>query len=65
VSEPVVISLNEPAVLPEREGLTVTGSLPYADADRVARVARRQGRLVVSRGPRPEDRGASISAGGG
>jgi len=29
-----VISLNEPAVLPEREGLTVTGSLPYVDADR-------------------------------
>jgi len=29
-----VISLNEPAVLSDREGLTVTGSLPYADADR-------------------------------
>jgi uncharacterized protein (TIGR02099 family) len=29
-----VISLNEPAVLPDREGLTVTGSLPYVDADR-------------------------------
>src|SRR5258705_8399380 len=29
-----VISLNAPAVLPEREGLIVTGSLPYADADR-------------------------------
>src|SRR5258708_14676815 len=29
-----VISLNQPAVLPDREGLTVTGSLPYADADR-------------------------------
>jgi uncharacterized protein (TIGR02099 family) len=29
-----VISMNEPAVLPDREGLTVTGSLPYADADR-------------------------------
>src|SRR5258708_16935899 len=29
-----VISLNQPAVLSDREGLTVTGSLPYADADR-------------------------------
>jgi len=34
VVERGVISLNEPAVLPEREGLTVTGSLPYVDADR-------------------------------
>ena len=29
-----VISLNEPALLPDREGLSVTGSLPYVDADR-------------------------------
>ena len=29
-----VISANQPAVLPEREGMWVTGSLPYADADR-------------------------------
>ncbi len=29
-----VISLNQPAVLPDREGLSVTGSLPYVDVDR-------------------------------
>jgi len=29
-----VISLNGPAVLPDREGVFVTGSLPYVDADR-------------------------------
>jgi len=29
-----VISLNAPAVLPDREGLSVTGSLPYVDVDR-------------------------------
>jgi uncharacterized protein (TIGR02099 family) len=29
-----VISVNEPAVLPDRAGMTVTGNLPYADADR-------------------------------
>jgi uncharacterized protein (TIGR02099 family) len=29
-----VISLNEPAVLPDREGIAVTGRLPYADVDR-------------------------------
>jgi uncharacterized protein (TIGR02099 family) len=29
-----VISLNEPALLPDREGLSVTGSLAYVDADR-------------------------------
>src|SRR3989449_8709914 len=29
-----VISLNGPAVLPDREGLSVTGSLPYVDVDR-------------------------------
>ncbi|HLQ03053.1 MAG TPA: YhdP family protein [Burkholderiales bacterium] len=34
VVERGVISLNEPAVLPDREGVFVTGSLPYVDADR-------------------------------
>jgi uncharacterized protein (TIGR02099 family) len=34
VVERGVISANQPAVLPEREGMWVTGSLPYADADR-------------------------------
>ena len=34
VMERGVISVNQPAVLPDREGMTVTGSLPYADADR-------------------------------
>ena len=29
-----MISLNQPAVLPDREGLSVTGSLPYVDVDR-------------------------------
>ena len=29
-----VISLNEPAVLPDREGIAVTGRLPYVDVDR-------------------------------
>jgi uncharacterized protein YhdP len=29
-----VVSFNEPAVLPERQGITVTGSIPYADLDR-------------------------------
>jgi uncharacterized protein (TIGR02099 family) len=29
-----VISLNQPAVLPDREGLSLTGSLPYVDVDR-------------------------------
>jgi uncharacterized protein (TIGR02099 family) len=29
-----VISLNGPAVLPDREGFSVTGSLPYVDLDR-------------------------------
>jgi uncharacterized protein (TIGR02099 family) len=29
-----VISANAPAVLPDRDGITVTGSLPYVDADR-------------------------------
>jgi uncharacterized protein (TIGR02099 family) len=29
-----VIALNQPAVLPDRSGVTVMGSLPYADADR-------------------------------
>src|SRR6266436_1019164 len=29
-----VISLNQPAVLPEREGFFVTGSLPYVDVER-------------------------------
>ncbi len=29
-----IISLNGPAVLPDREGLSVTGSLPYVDVDR-------------------------------
>src|SRR3989454_9742725 len=28
------IRLNGPAVLPDREGLSVTGSLPYVDVDR-------------------------------
>ncbi len=34
VVERGVISLNGPAVLPDREGVFVTGSLPYVDADR-------------------------------
>lgn len=34
VTERGVISLNEPAVLPDREGITVTGSLAYLDLDR-------------------------------
>jgi uncharacterized protein (TIGR02099 family) len=34
VVERGVISLNEPAVLPEREGVSVTGRLPYVDVDR-------------------------------
>ena len=34
VMERGVISVNEPAVLPDRDGMTVTGTLPYADADR-------------------------------
>ena len=29
-----VISLNQPAVLPDREGFSVTGSLPYMDVER-------------------------------
>ena len=29
-----VISLNQPAVLPDREGFSVTGSLPYVDVER-------------------------------
>ena len=29
-----VISLNQPAVLPDREGVSVTGSLPYVDVER-------------------------------
>src|SRR2546422_4476134 len=29
-----IISLTGPAVLPDREGLSVTGSLPYVDVDR-------------------------------
>ena len=34
VMERGVISLNQPAVLPDRDGMWVTGTLPYADADR-------------------------------
>jgi len=34
VMERGVISVNQPAVLPDREGMLVTGSLHYADADR-------------------------------
>ena len=34
VMERGVVSVNQPAVLPDREGISVTGSLPYADADR-------------------------------
>jgi len=34
VVERGVISANQPAVLPDREGILITGSLPYADADR-------------------------------
>jgi len=34
VVERGVISVNEPAVLPDREGLSVTGRLPYVDVDR-------------------------------
>jgi uncharacterized protein (TIGR02099 family) len=34
VVERGVISVNQPAVLPDREGISVTGNLPYADADR-------------------------------
>ena len=34
VVERGVISLNGPAVLPDREGVFVTGSLPYVDVDR-------------------------------
>jgi uncharacterized protein YhdP len=34
VMERGVISVNQPAVLPDRDGMSVTGSLPYADADR-------------------------------
>jgi uncharacterized protein (TIGR02099 family) len=34
VVERGVISLNGPAVLPDREGVYVTGSLPYVDVDR-------------------------------
>jgi uncharacterized protein (TIGR02099 family) len=29
-----VIAVNQPAVFPDRDGMTVTGKLPYADADR-------------------------------
>ena len=34
VVERGVISVNQPAVLPESEGVSVVGTLPYADADR-------------------------------
>jgi uncharacterized protein (TIGR02099 family) len=34
VMERGVISVNQPAVLPDRDGMWVTGTLPYADADR-------------------------------
>jgi uncharacterized protein (TIGR02099 family) len=34
VMERGVIAVNQPAVLPDRDGITVTGTLPYADADR-------------------------------
>jgi len=34
VVERGVISMNKPAALPDREGLVVTGSLPYVDVDR-------------------------------
>jgi len=34
VTERGVISLNEPPVLPDREGIALTGSLPYLDFDR-------------------------------
>jgi uncharacterized protein (TIGR02099 family) len=34
VMERGVISVNQPGVLPDREGIVVTGSLPYADVDR-------------------------------
>ncbi|HZT61594.1 MAG TPA: YhdP family protein, partial [Burkholderiales bacterium] len=34
VMERGVISVNQPAVLPDREGMSVIGRLPYADADR-------------------------------
>ena len=34
VTERGVISVNQPAMLPDREGVLVTGSVPYADADR-------------------------------
>jgi uncharacterized protein (TIGR02099 family) len=34
VTERGVISVNQPAVLPDRDGVSVVGSLPYADADR-------------------------------
>lgn len=34
VVERGVISVNQAAVLPDREGMSVTGSLPYADVDR-------------------------------
>jgi uncharacterized protein (TIGR02099 family) len=34
LTERGVISVNQPAVLPDRDGLSVVGSLPYADADR-------------------------------
>ena len=34
VMERGVISVNQPGVLPDRDGMWVTGTLPYADADR-------------------------------
>ena len=34
VTERGVISVNQPAVLPDREGVLITGNVPYADADR-------------------------------
>ncbi|HUL91794.1 MAG TPA: YhdP family protein [Burkholderiales bacterium] len=34
VMERGVVGVNQPAALPDREGMSVTGSLPYADADR-------------------------------
>ncbi|HKW37026.1 MAG TPA: YhdP family protein [Burkholderiales bacterium] len=34
VTERGVISVNQPAVIPDRAGVTIMGELPYADADR-------------------------------
>jgi len=59
-----VISLNEPAVLGDREGLTVTGSLDYADVDRWRALTGGKDETGASFSPRFDLKVAALDFGG-